>query len=103
MLIDLGNINVNFNETVVQRLTKSINFFLLFALLMNGNRFPMRVPLLLMLPYLSRGGQGQRRLTPCTHFPDEHALQGLHHFGLVHPVGITMAQLPCKREHGIHM
>ena len=51
-----------------------------------------------MWPYLSSGGQGQRRLTPCTHFPDEHSLQGFNDFGLIHPVGITMAQFSWKRN-----
>lgn len=45
---------------------------------------------------LSCGGQGERRLASCTHFPDEHPLQGLHHFGLVDTVGVSVTQFSCR-------
>lgn len=44
--------------------------------------------------YLSGGGQGQRRLAPRAHLPDEHALEGFHHLGLVDPIGVAVAQFP---------
>lgn len=49
---------------------------------------------------LSCGGQGERRLASCTHFPDEHPLQGLHHFGLVDAVGVSVTQFSCRTTCG---
>jgi len=46
--------------------------------------------------YLSGRGEGQRRLASCTHFPDEHPLQGFHHFGLVDSISITMTKFSCR-------
>ena len=48
-------------------------------------------------PNLSGGGQRERRLASCTHFPDEHPLQGLNHFRLVDSISVAMTQFSCKK------
>lgn len=56
-------------------------------------------PTELLLAYLPRGRERQRRLTSGTNLPYEHSLQGFYHFRLIDPIGVAVTKLPCWDHH----